>query len=264
MERISSRANPVVRRFREAARPPFDELLLDGAHLVEEAFASAVSIAVVAVHERLAGGAAGDLARRAAAAGARAVIVTDQVLSAVSPVATPSGIVALGRRPAVTVETALAGAPQLVLMIAGVQDPGNVGAIIRVADACGATGVIAGRGSADAFGWKALRGSMGSTLRLPVVTRTALAEAVAAARARGIRVLATVPRSGTPLPQCDLRGPAAVLLGGEGAGLPDDLVRFADACLSIPMRPGVDSLNVATAAALVAYEAMRQRQEFPA
>ena len=147
----------------------------------------------------------------------------------------------------------------MVLMLSQVQDPGNVGAIIRAAEACGATGVVAGEGTADPFGWKALRGAMGSTFRVPVATGHTLAEAVAAARAAGLRVFATGARDGTPLAACDLRGPSAILFGGEGAGLPQDLQDASDERLTIPMRPPVESLNVAIAAALVLYEAARQR-----
>jgi RNA methyltransferase, TrmH family len=260
MERITSRGNPLVRRFRAAAAASEGDLLLDGAHLLEEALASGVPVALVAVEERLAGGPAGDLATRAARQGARVVLVGPDVLAAISPVRQPSGLVALGTRPAVSLRAALSGPRPLVLILSGIQDPGNVGAIVRAADACGATGVVCGDGTADAFGWKALRGSMGSAFHLPVVTRTPAADAVAAARQQGLQVLAAVPRGGIDLPRCDLRGPAAVLLGGEGNGIPGPLLDSADARLSIPMTRQVESLNVATAAALVAYEAMRQRR----
>jgi TrmH family RNA methyltransferase len=96
-------------------------------------------------------------------------------------------------------------------------------------------------------------------LRLPVERLRSLDDAVRAARARGCRIVAAVPRGGIPLDQCDLRGPVAVLLGGEGAGLPAEAVAGADAQLTIPMAPPVESLNAAVAAALVVYEARRQR-----
>jgi TrmH family RNA methyltransferase len=258
MEPITSRRNPLVRRFRECADDPGDHLLLDGAHLIEEALSAGVPIELVAV-----GNVANDgmtaLARRAQDRGARLVTVTAEVMKALSPVRQPSGIVALGRRRERTLDDALRDAPQMVLMLEEVQDPGNVGAIVRAADACGATGIVTGHGSADAFGWKALRGSMGSAFRVPIAVRQSLAEAARTARDRGVRVLAAVPRDGEALPQSDLRGPLAVLLGGEGAGLSDALVSLASGRLTIPMRPPVESLNVATAAALIAYEARRQR-----
>jgi TrmH family RNA methyltransferase len=262
VEPISSRQNPIVRRFRDAARSPADGLLLDGAHLLAEALAAQVSIELVAVRQDCSGDESA-LAALAAERGARVVAVTPDVLSAMSPVRHPSGIVAIGLRRTATLEEALARAPQLVLLLCDVQDPGNVGAIVRAADGCGATGVIASEATADPFGWKALRGSMGSAFRIPVAPRQPLDRAVAAARARGVQVYAAVPRDGTPLPRCDLRRPSAVLLGGEGAGIGELILAAADEPLTIPMRGGVESLNVATAAALVTYEALRQREARP-
>lgn len=144
-------------------------------------------------------------------------------------------------------------------MLHDLQDPGNVGAIVRAAEACGATGIVCGQRTADPFGWKALRGSMGSSFRLPIAIKQPLDEALATARANGLRILATVARGGTTLPDCDLRKPAAILLGGEGGGLPATLIAQADERLSIPMQAPVESLNVSVAAALVVYEATRQR-----
>jgi RNA methyltransferase, TrmH family len=258
VETITSRQNPIVRLFRTAAETPSDRLLLDGAHLIEEALAASVPIELVAIDDSAKADVTA-VARRAETAGARVITVPSNVLSAMSPVRQPSGIVALGRRQERSLAEALTGAPQMVLMLDEVQDPGNVGAIVRVAEACGATGVITGHGTADPMGWKALRGSMGSIFRLPVAVRQSLPDAVRAARALGIEILAAVPRDGGLLAECDLRRPVAVLLGSEGAGLPKSLVALATTRLTIPMRRPVDSLNVATAAALIAYEAQRQR-----
>jgi TrmH family RNA methyltransferase len=260
MTRISSRQNPAVKRFRELARTPDPHaVLLDGEHLLEEAIRSRVDISIVACSDRLPEERVAALTGRARDAGARMLLVTDDVMKAMSPVKEPSGVVAIAARRAVTIDEALGTPPQLALVLAGIQDPGNVGAIIRVAEACGVTGIVATRHTSDPFGWKALRGAMGSTFRVPVATGMALGDAVVEARRHGTRVLAAVPRDGTPLPRADLRGPVAALLGGEGGGLPQDAIDLADEHLTIPMRPPVDSLNVATAAALIVYEASRQR-----
>ena len=237
-------------------------MLLDGVHLLEDALEAGTAFEVVAVHDG-ADAASATAATRARARGVRVVSVSDTVLRAISPVRAPTGIVALAARPASSLDRALAAPPQLVFLLADVQDPGNVGAIIRAAEGCGATGVVAGGKTADPFGWKALRGSMGSALRMPLAARQSLPEATAAAHARGLRVYAAVPRQGTPLPACALSEPSAILLGGEGAGLDEDLLAGADERLTIPMRRGIESLNVATAAALIAYEAMRQRDGGP-
>jgi TrmH family RNA methyltransferase len=144
-------------------------------------------------------------------------------------------------------------------MLHDVQDPGNVGAIARAAEACGATGLVCSERTADPFGWKALRGAMGSTLRLPIAARQPLGDAIVRARAGGLRIFAMTAHAGTMLPDSDLRTPSAIILGAEGMGLPPDLIDAADARLTIPMRSPVESLNVAVAAALVIYEASRQR-----
>ena len=259
---ITSRQNPIVKRFKEAADAG-DELLLDGPHLLAEALLAHLPVEVVAVETAAANGEIGALVRRAEEAGARVLDVSPSVLEAMSPVRHPTGVVAIAKRRESTVDQVLGDAPQMVLMLEHVQDPGNVGAIIRAADACGATGVAVGAGSADPFGWKALRGSMGSAFRLPVASRHGLADVVQHARRLGVRLLAAVPRDGTSLPSTDLRQPVAVVLGGEGAGVSAELLELMDDRLTIPMRPTVDSLNVATAAALIAYESSRQRRGRP-
>lgn len=259
MERISSRQNAAVKRFRELRNEPAGErVLLDGEHLLEEALKSDVAVEVAAFSERLADGPLTALVERARDRGARLLAVTDAVLEAISPVRHPSGVVAIAERRRATLDEAFAHAPQLVLMVSAVQDPGNVGAIIRAAEAFGATGIVTSPTTADPMGWKALRGAMGSTFRLPVA-RQSLADAAEAAKSRGVRVAAAVPRDGTAVARIDLRRPVAVMLGGEGAGLPADLLQLVDDRLTVPMRPPVESLNVAIAAGIVAYEAARQR-----
>ena len=245
-------------RERRAGR---QRVLLDGPRLIDAALDAGLPIdaALLASSELQRGdGALAGLAARLAAQGAALAAGGAPVLAAASPVQSPAGAVALARHTPAGVASAFTGG-SIVLAPAGVQDPGNVGAIIRAADAGGAGGVLITEDSADPFGWKALRGAMGSTFRLPVVDAGPLAAAVAAARAHGAQVLAAVPRGGTPLHDCDLRGAPLVLLGGEGGGLRDAETALADARVSVPMRAGVESLNVAVAAALIVYEARRQR-----
>ena len=256
--RISSRQNAIVKRFRDVARGAHPDLmLLDGEHLLSEAIRSGIRVETVAFGGRVDGT---DLVGTAERAGAEIFDVTDQVLAALSPVRAPSGVVAIAARRAVSLEDVFAQSPALVVMLSGVQDPGNVGATIRAAEGCGATGVVCSDATADPFGWKALRGAMGSTFRLPVAAKQPIEGAIATARARRLRVFATTARDGTPLLDCDLRRPAAVLFGSEGLGLPEHLITAADTRMTIPMHAPVESLNVAVAAALVVYEAARQRR----
>lgn len=260
MLRISSRQNPIVARFRAAARGETDRILLDGVHLVSEAVAAGIRIAIAAVTADAAAPAELDeLTSRLVRSGAEVVTVTAPVLDAISPVRSPSAIVALADRPPTGANLMFAGPAPLVVVAVDVQDPGNVGAIVRVAEAAGASGVMTTAASADPFGWKALRGSMGSALRLPLARCESIDEAVATARHHRCRVWATAPRGGRSLFEARLTGPSAILIGGEGPGLADAYVASADERLTIPMHAPVESLNAAVAAALIVYEARRQR-----
>ena len=259
MLRITSRQNAAVKRFRDARDGAGDTILLDGPHLIAEALSAGLTLETVAVLEEHGSPELTRLADEAARRGAQLLFVAPAVLDAMSPVRQPSGIVAVAQRPVHTLDAMVQITAPLVLLLDRVQDPGNVGTIVRVAEACGATGVVTGPGGADPFGWKALRGSMGSAFRLPVLVRQPLAATSASLTGLGLRLLATVPRDGTPLAECNLRRAAAVMLGGEGSGLSPDLLGFADEHVTIPMTPAVESLNVAVAAALIVYEAQRQR-----
>src|SRR5712691_9829161 len=193
---ITSRQNPLVARFRDAARGDAGEMiLLDGAHLVGEAIDAGISVHIAAVTP--AASEKDDIRPLLAAlarAGADIASVAAPVMDAISPVRSSSGIVALAERPPAADDRVYGAQPPLVVVAVDVQDPGNVGAIIRVAEAAGATGVVAAGASANPFGWKALRGSMGSGLRLPLASGPSPAAAVADAKRRGCRVIATAPR----------------------------------------------------------------------
>jgi TrmH family RNA methyltransferase len=256
---ITSRQHPIVKEFRELARGNRDLMLLDGWHLLAEAASARVPVEKIAIcgppssaEQRIV-----DQLRRN---GAQIVDVSGTVLNALSPVNSPTGVVASARRPSVSQSALVSPPPALVLAATGLQDPGNVGAIIRSAAAAGATGVVVDESSADPWGWKALRASMGSAFHLPVLRTRTLAALIEQWRRAAIRVVATVPRNGTLLHDMEFTPPTVLLLGGEGAGLPDDLIANADGRVSIPMRGGIESLNAAVAAALLLYEAQRQRQ----
>lgn len=261
MEPITSRRNPIVARFRRVAQSAASvgSLLLEGPRLIDEALAAAVPIEVVAVSTDAAAlRRSTALIARLATAGTQIVRVSPPVMQALSPVATPSGLVALATLRPARLDAATTSAQPLVIGLIGVQDPGNTGAVIRAVEAGGATGVVT-VGGADPYGWKALRGSMGSAFRLPVIRTSDADEVRAEALARGLRVLAAIPRDGTPLADVDLRAPCLVWLGGEGAGLAPGVLDVAEEVISIPMRAPVESLNIAVSAALIVYEASRQR-----
>ena len=261
MQRITSRQNPLVARYRDSARgrPP-DAVLLDGAHLVSEALAAGVPIRHVAVSsDALDRDDIRAIVDTVAGRGIDIAAASRAVMQAISPVRSSSPIVAIGERPPADIARVYGDNGALIVITADVQDPGNVGAIVRVAEAGGARGFVAAGSTANPFGWKALRGSMGSALRLPVAVDPSTDHAVADARRHGCRLVALVARGGQPHSESDLRGRIAILVGGEGAGIARTLIDAADARVTIPMERPVESLNAAVAAAVLIYEARRQR-----
>ena len=258
---ITSRQNAIVSRFRAAARGESAELLLlDGVHLVAEALGAGIRVREAAMttvsNDRSEVTALADRLRRH---DVPVATVSAAVMRAISPVRSPSPVVALAERPVAAARRVYRD-PPLVIIAIDVQDPGNVGAIVRVAEAGGATGVVCAGSCADPLGWKALRGSMGSALRLPVLVHRDVREATDEARRHGCRIVATSPRSGRSLFESDLQSPIAVLIGGEGAGLAASHVDAADERVMIPMQPPVESLNAAVTAAVIVYEAHRQKR----
>jgi TrmH family RNA methyltransferase len=261
---ISSRQNPIVRTFRElAAHPSADgsRLLLDGAHLVQEARTAGLPIehAAVSATHLDDGSEIAQLADALTRDAVNVVAVTQPVMRVVSPVRSPSGIVAIASRTPSNVTEICRHPNALVVAAVDVQDPGNLGALLRAAEAGGATGAVVCGTSASPFTWKAVRGSMGSVLRLPVAAGGSPESLLACAQQAGVRCVASVPRGGDVPDAIDWRGRVLIFVGGEGPGLSLQTVTACDARVTIPMRPPVESLNVAVAAALLVYEARRQR-----
>ena len=275
-EPITSRENQWLKQFRAAltgettrrSRQSNEELVgAEGARLVETALRSGVEVTAVLVSES--GGRHFERLQPWVPPTARVLRTTDRLFAYAAATEAPQGIAALVRPNAATFDDLARGIP-LVLLMAGLQDPGNVGALLRTAEAFGATGAAAcaadGMGTANPFGPKALRASAGAALRLPILCGVAAPILLAQLRVAGVRVYAACPdASDAKAPwEIDWRGPAALLVGNEGAGLPQELVRCADAAVRIPQSSapgtaGMDSLNAAVAGSILLYEAARQR-----
>jgi TrmH family RNA methyltransferase len=262
-ELIRSRSNPLVKRLR-ALRDHGDDdglvALIEGPKLLEEAALSGVEILEVATTPRGERSARGHrLIRELAIRGAPVRLVHPDVLASLSEAESSQGVVALARRPSFREADLHRGTPLLIVAIA-IQNPGNLGGLLRTAEAAGASGAYLTKGCADPFSWKALRGSMGSAFRLPHVSGADLREVQGRLRESGIKTIAAVTAGPTRYDEADLRRPVALLLGNEGAGLPEHVVREADLSLTIPLEGGVESLNVAVAAGVLLFEAARQRR----
>ena len=253
MKRISSRQNPIVQAYRELAQEPDSagvRLLLDGAHLVREARDAALRFESVVVaasrldqetEERI-------IAESLEHAGVDVVAASDHVFEAISPVRTPSGIVAIAHHHSTTADAILEQARLFALVVVDVQDPGNIGSLMRVAEAGGVTGVIVAGESANPFSWKAIRGSLSIDTVMHDIRKT------------NTKAIAAVPRDGWDPDAVDWSGRIALLLGGEGPGLSTRVVAESDERVSIPMDAPVESLNVATSAAIIVYAARRARR----
>ena len=262
---ISSRHNPVVASFRALAATPDPagrRVLLDGAHLVGEALDAGLDFEVilVATSRSAAHSEAGRLARELERRGLPLVEADDRAFDAVSPVRSPSGIAAIALRSASGAASLCDPPEAFVLVVADVQDPGNVGALLRSAEAGGVTGAFVTGASANPFSWKALRGSMGSALRLPIVTGLPPDRVMQEMRQAGMRTVASVARGGSDPDGVSWKGRVGLWIGGEGPGLADELVERCDERVTIPMAPQVESLNAAVAGALLVYAARRQRR----
>jgi len=203
---------------------------------------------------------------------------TDRLFEGVADTEHPQGVAALVQPRAATFDDLLKtpgeACSPLLVVLAGVQDPGNVGTIIRTASAFGATGAATAAsgqsGTASPYSPKALRASAGAALHLPILAGMSLPILLTQLRVAGVRTLASVVHvadaSEIPLAPWDVNWcePVALLVGNEGAGLPEEVERSADARIRIPMASGIESLNAAAAAAVLFYEAARQRKVLPA
>ena len=261
---VASPQNAAVKRARALERDrPLRErertYLAWGVHLALEALACRAPLRQAFVGPRLAEARAGaDLLRRLHAAGVPVVPVTTRVLDSIIEGCGDQGILLLAVRPQSDLAAILGFPSSLVLAAYGVQDPGNLGSILRSARALGADGLVALEGSADPFGSRAVRAAMGTQFTLPAASATTTAFLREAEAAR-LQLVAADPAGDETPTGIDLARPTVLLLGNEGAGLSQEILHAAHRRVRIPMAPGVSSLNVHAAAAALLYETARQR-----
>ena len=244
------------RSFAEAAPNEQGEVAVEGMHLVEEAIRSGLRSVTVFFSES-----ARERAHKLLpqlSAHTEALLLPDDVFASAVPSERRRALRPWFGRNRSRWTRYSAPAPALLVVTAGLQDPGNLGTIARSAEAFGVTGLLLGERTVSPWNWKAVRASAGSLFRVPTL-KVELAKALSEIKARGVRVLATSSHKGTPIAEADLRGPVAFVVGNEGAGIPKDVLAQADEIVAIPQSARVESLNAGIAASIVLYEAARQR-----
>jgi TrmH family RNA methyltransferase len=252
---IASRQNPRVKELRaalaRAGRTPAGLIAIEGEHLVAEAARSHLRFAAIFLRD-------GYHPSFALPDDAEHLLLPADVFSSAVATEQPQGIAALVQPPDFSSEMLFHGRAPMILVLAGLQDPGNVGTLLRSAEAFAASGVLLLPGTASPWNPKALRASAGSAFRVPTLTANE-AETLALLAQHNIPAIAAVARAGTPLEDAPLAAPCALLIGNEGAGLSDSLLAAAAHRITIPMPGNVESLNAAIAGSLLLYESARQR-----
>ena len=262
LRRIEGRHNPLVKLLRQAFAGADctrnGECAVEGLRIVEEAISSGLRFRAVFFRESeqvLA-----ELLLPQIGAHVEALLLPNKIFDNAVPSETPQGVAALVhlKEPALEeILERLQVGP--VVVIAGLQDPGNLGTILRSVEAFGSAGVILGEGTVSPFNAKVVRASAGSIFRVPLI-RGKLDAVCSQLRAQEIRLVATSSHKGTPLGEARLTGPLAMFIGNEGSGLPRDLMTRMDEVVVIPHAPQVESLNAAMATSILLYEAARQRR----
>jgi RNA methyltransferase, TrmH family len=269
LRRIEGRHNALVKQLRQAfSRSELTDAgdcAIEGLRILEEAIRSGLRFSAVFFRESAQ--AAAERLLPQIGSQVDTLLLPDKLFDTLVPSESPQGVAALVRLKQFSLDDVLERLQVgPIIVLAGLQDPGNLGTILRSAEAFGSAGVILGEGTVSPFNSKVVRASAGSVFRLPTVhahgksAAGKLDEVCAKLRKQSVRLIATSSHKGIPLDQTDLKIPAAIFFGNEGAGLPRDLMAQMDESVAIPHTAQVESLNAGVAASIVLYEAARQRK----
>jgi TrmH family RNA methyltransferase len=260
---ITSRDNSLLRQARAVRDGKIDELIfVEGLRLCDEAHRSKLQIESVIVSEELlrkerAASVINELSR----VSERVASVSEKLLASISYTKTPQGIVVLAQRPESS-EARLAAnlnSNSLLVVLHQINNPVNVGAILRTAEAAGGTGVITTANTSDPFSPKSLRGAMGSAFRLPIWSGVSFEDVIDWCRNRGITSICADAEAQTAYTEIDWTKPSALILGTESTGFTPEELASAEHVITIPMKGAAESLNVSVAAGILLFEAARQR-----
>jgi len=260
---ITSKDNNTLKYLRSLSeakqRKKEKAFLIEGVKMVEEALRENLGITLVVAEPSLTKHHGKGIIKLAESKDIPILWISERLMDSLSENKTPQPVMAEVQIKQHSEEALLADAAGLIAVCHQLQDPGNLGTIIRTAEAVGASGVAITPNTVDPFNAKAIRASMGSILRMPIVQSGEAVEFIGKCKQKGFQTVATVLTGDKTHFDVDFTKPTAIILGQEGAGLPPDVMTDIDLRVRIPMAATIDSLNVATATAVILYEAMRQR-----
>lgn len=260
---VTSKDNQIIKHLRSLSDPKQRKkeqaFLIEGVKMVEEALRDGLGVTMVIAAPALVQHHGKGILKLAESRAVDVLWITGKLMDAISESKTPQPVMAVVTMRGHSKQELLANTSGVIVVVHQLQDPGNFGTIIRTAEAAGASGIALTAGTVDPFNAKAVRASMGSILRLPVVPVADIGAFIGDCKRAGFQTIAASLTGEKTHFDVDLRKPTAIILGQEGAGLPRDIMTDVDLRVRIPMAETIDSLNVATSAAVVLYEAMRQR-----
>lgn len=266
MELITSQANPLIKSIKRLARRRQREkeqkFLIEGSRFVEEALKWDWPLDVIICDSRFYPGQGDNIIGMAGSKGIKVVQTTERLLAELAETENPQGVAAVARMIRWEISHILKSGPfrnPVVLLVDGVQDPGNLGTIIRSADGFGAGGVILTRGTADLYNPKTLRSTMGSVFHLPIAQNGEIREILPLLTENKYTLLVGDPSGGLPVNRADLLRPVVLVVGSEASGPSRELMSCEHIRVTIPMPGKAESLNVGVASSILLYEVVRQR-----
>jgi len=262
---ITSKDNDVIKHLRSLSEPKHRKkeqvFLIEGVKMVEEALRDKAGVKLVVASPALVQHHGKGVLKLAEVSSIDILWISEKLMDSVSESKTPQPVMAVVRMQEHTEDELFSHSSKLIVIAHQLQDPGNLGTIIRTAEAVAAAGIALTPNTVDPYSAKSIRASMGSILRLPVVRIREIGVFVTLCKQKGFQTVATAVTGEKTHFDIDLTKPTVVILGQEGAGLPQEIIADVDLRIRIPMAETIDSLNVATSSAVVLYEALRQRMK---
>lgn len=260
---LTSIKSPKVRYFDQLkikkSRKITGKFMVEGIHLVSEAMNAGMLDSVIYSEKIMSTFEGKNLLGRLISSDIPHEEVSDKVIKHLSEVETPQGIIASVKPRISDLGSLFEEDKPLIVVACCIQDPGNLGTIIRTAVAAGCAGLVISQGSVDQYNDKVIRASAGAIFHLNIVKIDDIIELISALKRRGVKIISSVPGSEKSYYSVNYDCPAALIIGNESQGLPTDVEKLSDELVSIPMKEGIESLNAAVSGAVLLYEAVRQR-----